>query len=73
LVLSEFQYQVVRPQAGEHECQLVARQDAAGADGRLARGDAGLVDEQADLARLGEIEHGGKKGGARNQRVLFLG
>ena len=64
--------QIVGAQAGEHEGEVLPGQDAAGADGRLARRDARLVDEQADLTRLREIQHRREERRARHQLRFLL-
>src|SRR5262245_19407349 len=53
--------QVVSAQRVEHEGQLATRKDAARADRVLACRQARLVDQQADIARVREIQHGGEK------------
>ena len=61
--------QVVRPQRGEDLGQLAALEQAALPDRRLPLGDAVLADQQADLAGVGEVEHGGQQ---RHARGLLL-
>lgn len=50
-------YQVVGAQRSEGERQLLARQDAAAADGRLAQRHRAFIDQEADVAGIGKVEH----------------
>ena len=54
-------YQIVGPQSPEGKSQLLARQNAAASDRRLAQRQRSAVDEQTDFTGIGEIDHRGKE------------
>ncbi|CAB5718569.1 Uncharacterised protein [Aeromonas hydrophila] len=65
--------EAVLPQQAERDRQLAPVHDALGLVLGLQRRNDGLVDENAKLPRLGEVEQGGEQGGGANPLLLAPG